>query len=198
MQVQHHISSFESEDALVRKEAILAVASAGREAVQPLLQALKHPVPYVRASAAKALGRIGAPEAIGALSEALMHDEVVVKCPAAIALGKTKDHKAVPALTEALKDESRFVRAYSYNNLCGIIKSCKATMHLEAVKVHLKHVLETAQGKNKEETQMAAATLLKKADARLHALMASENDGCLQGTAGKARPARARAATLAR
>ncbi|MEW6035214.1 MAG: HEAT repeat domain-containing protein [Candidatus Micrarchaeota archaeon] len=198
MQVQYHISSFESEDALVRKEAILAVASAGKEAVQPLLQALKHPVPYVRASAAKALGKIGAPEAIGALSDALMHDEVVVKCPAAIALGKTKDHKAVPALTEALKDESRFVRSYSYTNLCGLIKSCKATMHLESIKVHLRHVLETAHGKNREETQMAAATLLKKADARIYSLMASENDGCLKGPTRKERPARGRAATLTR
>lgn len=83
------------------------------------MQALRDESVPVRATAAKALGRVGDPAAVPALIKALT-DGTQVRAHAARALGAIGDPAAVPALTKVLTDEHWWPRSWALEALRGI------------------------------------------------------------------------------
>jgi HEAT repeat protein len=102
-------------DSVVRYEAVRALrqlAEHTREAIPPLVGALKDPTLLVQLAAVMALGEIGpsAGAAIPELVNGLKHTDWTLRQHAAMALGNIGADDALPALTEALKDEHEKVR----------------------------------------------------------------------------------------
>jgi HEAT repeat protein len=69
--------------------------------------------PFVRKTAAYALGKFGSPQGTAALIAALKDKDIEVRGAAAVALGDYADQTAVAPLMVALEDKSDFVRAQS-------------------------------------------------------------------------------------
>lgn len=82
-----------------------------KEAVEPLLNALKDEIPSVRQEAARALGLIGDPRAVKPLLQALQDEEVSVRAAAVEALGEFDDPEIVEPLIQALGDKDKKIRA---------------------------------------------------------------------------------------
>lgn len=92
-------------------EAINALVAMGDEAVGPLVSVLDRTSKYTRASAARALGSIGAKEALLPLLNLLGDGEPDVRGAAAEALGSLGDKTAAPTLIQMLgSDEELDVR----------------------------------------------------------------------------------------
>lgn len=81
-------------------------SGSGEIAVDEVIARLHDPDPEVRAEAARALGRIRAPEATEALIQELRDLSSSVRPEAAIALGRIGDRRALPYLLDALNDSS--------------------------------------------------------------------------------------------
>jgi len=79
--------------------------------LEPLLKALKDPLPQVRKEAASALGWLNDVRAADGLVVALRDVDTVVRCKAALALGHMKVQSAVEALGALLDDKDPDVRA---------------------------------------------------------------------------------------
>jgi HEAT repeat protein len=99
----------------VRETAVDALARIGEDAVAPLVQTLSDPDPEARASAARALSRMGptAEPAVPALIVALKDEDRDVRQSAARALGQIGPgaHAAIPALIEAMRESETTVDA---------------------------------------------------------------------------------------
>ena len=94
----------------VRASAAEALVKIGAPAVEPLIAALKDKDSDVRYAAAKALGEIKDPRAVEPLIAALGDESSGVRLAAAKSLGEIKDPRAVEPLSAALKDENKYVR----------------------------------------------------------------------------------------
>lgn len=86
-------------------------------AVPPLIDALKHTVKEVRASAAKALGMLGDTRAVNALAEALNDTDKQVHLKAAHALAKLGDDRALEPLIAALQNNREDVSTLAAERL---------------------------------------------------------------------------------
>ena len=74
----------------------------GNLALSEVLERLDDPDPDVREEAARALGRIRAPESVDPLIQRLRDSSSTIRTEAAYALGQVGDARAVPALVEGL------------------------------------------------------------------------------------------------
>ncbi|HXX55625.1 MAG TPA: HEAT repeat domain-containing protein [Methanoregula sp.] len=108
-------------DDAVSREAVSALAGAGRPAVPDLIAALGSHHAVVRLGSAGALGTIGDPRAVPALARLLESDRVEeVRWQAAIAMGRIGSREALPVLIRGLRDRNRYVRLGSAEALTGI------------------------------------------------------------------------------
>ncbi len=83
------------------------LVKAGKEAVQPLIDALKDE--HAKYYAIRALGEIKDERAIEPLANILLDKNYGPRRYAAIALGSIRSPKAIPPLQKALNDEKEFV-----------------------------------------------------------------------------------------
>ena len=99
----------------IRFYAAYALGALGDSRAVPLLiQGLGDHNPYVRVSAAGALGQMHVRAAVPPLIHTLQQDKrVLVRWTAAQALGNLRDGRALPALIKALKDKDEDVREQS-------------------------------------------------------------------------------------
>lgn len=99
----------------VRALAITGLARLGDSSLVSIIAArlAQDKKPFVRKSAAYALGKLGSAEGTAALVAALKDKDIEVRCAAAVALGEYSDASAIAPLTVALQDKSEFVRAQS-------------------------------------------------------------------------------------
>lgn len=99
----------------VRVIAIRGLSMLGDAEFIPLIAAplAQDKVPFVRKSAAYALGRFRRSEATSALVAALKDKDIEVRGAATVALTEYADAAAIAPLTAALTDKSNFVRAYA-------------------------------------------------------------------------------------
>ncbi|MER3424901.1 MAG: hypothetical protein C4293_18455, partial [Nitrospiraceae bacterium] len=99
-----------SPDANVRKMIIDALGKqTDHRVAQPLLRGLKDPNANVRASAAEALGHLGAREAVPELIT-LLHDDEWVAFSALTALAQIGDASALPSLLDLVQEGREAVR----------------------------------------------------------------------------------------
>ena len=101
------LKAVDDDDARVRLEAMYTVGVIARpplaaDQVQPLIKALDHYDPSVRAAAAKVIGRLKMAEASDALMKAVNDSHADVRYAAMRAVGAIRDTRAVAALSEQL------------------------------------------------------------------------------------------------
>lgn len=107
------VIQLESEDADVRREAVLAIASSNKVESAPALVRLlcvvarTDPDAMVRAGAARALGRVEGEGVVDTLVEVLRADpSAYVRSDAAMALGRKGAPEGLPALVEAMRNDA--------------------------------------------------------------------------------------------
>jgi HEAT repeat protein len=132
--VEPLITTLSDPDPLIRRQAIQALGKikdprAGKPLTEILIDTDEEP--YVRATAAGALGRIEQATAVNALISALYDDNWVVRSRAVRALGKIRDPRAVDPLIGALRDKDATVRGYAAQAL-GEFKDVRAIEPLKA------------------------------------------------------------------
>jgi HEAT repeat protein len=93
------------EDSSSRMENAEVLAGIGKQAIKPLIKALKNPHGGVQAGAAYALGKIGDVRAVKPLIRILNDEDVYVRGTVAAALGRIGDARAVKPLIHALKQD---------------------------------------------------------------------------------------------
>lgn len=113
-----------------------------KDAVQPLLEALRHETPLVAALAADALGEIGDRSAVHGLLVALGDEDEDLRASAARALRRLADARAVPELRLALDDPACRVRAEAAAAVLSLVAP-RSALWSEAVEVLVGVVLET-------------------------------------------------------
>ena len=91
--------------------AAVALSQIGREAVEPLIAALRSTATPARANAAFALGLIHDDRVVEPLISATRDPEARVREKASWSLGLVGDHRAVEPLSVALKDADAHVRS---------------------------------------------------------------------------------------
>jgi HEAT repeat protein len=117
------------------EQAAIALASFGREAVEPLIAALSHEDPTVRRNAAWAIGEVrggisvNRRDAFEPLIAALLDEDAWVRRAAAFAFGEIRDHRASKALIAALADSDHHVRDMAVYAL-GEMKEARAVEQL--------------------------------------------------------------------
>ncbi len=110
----------------IRWDLIDALAGIGEPAFGIVIGLLDSERPYLRAGAARVLGRMGNRRVVGSLCRVLMEDPAGgPRAAAAQALGDIGDPVCVDILIRALNDEDRLVRLYSVTSL-GQIKDDRA------------------------------------------------------------------------
>ena len=116
------ISALKRDDApVVRAAAANALGSIGdRQAVRPLIDALRDECLWVQRAAGHALGQIAAPESVDALRDALSDAESLVRASVAAALGHISTTKVRRTLVECLQDEDPAVRWYAARSLANV------------------------------------------------------------------------------
>ena len=79
----------------------------GKQALEPLLEALQYRTPFIRCRAAEILGKLGAVRAIEPLIKTLEseNDDEYITMWTIWALGEIGDERAIEPLKKALKDE---------------------------------------------------------------------------------------------
>lgn len=105
------IEEFAHPAAHVRDEAVKDAVALGEGAAPHLVNALKHKEPFVRASAAQALGMLRHKPAFDKLVGLLGDEHSIVRSESARALGNLKDLHALPHLQKLLKDKDKNVQA---------------------------------------------------------------------------------------
>ena len=99
----------------VRAAALVGLGSLQEPSLAPLIATYltKDKSPFVRKTAAYALGQIAASEATTGLIAGLRDKDMEVRGAAAVALANTPDATAIAPLILALTDKSAFVRAHA-------------------------------------------------------------------------------------
>lgn len=106
-------SALTDSSALVRAVALAGLANRPAASVAPLIAArlTSDKEPFVRKTAAYALGRFSGSERTAALIAALKDKDLEVRGAAAVSLGDHADSEAITPLVAALSDKTAFVRA---------------------------------------------------------------------------------------
>jgi HEAT repeat protein len=97
-------------DKSVREQAMLALSSLGKAAIEPLSEAMKEPRWETRYRAAEALGNIADEKAIKPLIQGLKDNREHVRYMAAKGLREFGDSDAIDPMIILLKDENNYVR----------------------------------------------------------------------------------------
>jgi HEAT repeat protein len=97
-------------DFFVREDITWALVRMGAEAIEPLIDLLKHESPEARHAAAHVLGKIGDKRAVKALIEALEDESIPVLTKSAFSLGQMDAVESVSALTRLIGHEDREVQ----------------------------------------------------------------------------------------
>jgi HEAT repeat protein len=118
--VQPLIEALADFDKSVREQAVLALSSIGKAAVEPLSEAMNDPKWQTRYRAAEALGRIADERAIQPLVQGLKDNKDHVRYMASKALRELGDSDAVEPLIILLKDENIYVRMMAARALGAI------------------------------------------------------------------------------
>ena len=97
-------------DKSVREQAMLALSSLGKSAIEPLSEAMKEPKWETRYRAAEALGNIADEKAIQPLIQGLKDNREHVRYMAAKGLREFGDSDTIDPMIILLKDENIYVR----------------------------------------------------------------------------------------
>jgi len=97
-------------DKSVREQAMLALSSLGKSAIEPLSEAMKEPKWETRYRAAEALGKIADEKAVQPLIQGLKDNREHVRYMAAKGLREFGDSDAIDPMIILLKDENIYVR----------------------------------------------------------------------------------------
>ncbi|MDP2797326.1 MAG: HEAT repeat domain-containing protein [Methanoregula sp.] len=97
-------------DKSVREQAMLALSSLGKSAIEPLSEAMKEPKWETRYRAAEALGKIADEKAVQPLIQGLKDTREHVRYMAAKGLREFGDSDTVDPMIILLKDENIYVR----------------------------------------------------------------------------------------
>ncbi len=103
----HALADF---DKSVREQAMLALSSLGKAAIEPLSEAMKEPKWETRYRAAEALGKIADEKAVQPLIQGLKDNREHVRYMAAKGLREFGDSDAMDPMIMLLKDENNYVR----------------------------------------------------------------------------------------
>ncbi len=103
----HALADF---DKSVREQAMLALSTLGKSAVEPLAEAMKEPKWETRYRAAEALGKIADEKAVQPLIQGLKDNREHVRYMAAKGLRGLGDSDAIEPMIILLKDENNYVR----------------------------------------------------------------------------------------
>jgi HEAT repeat protein len=103
----HALADF---DKSVREQAMLALSSLGKSAIEPLSEAMKEPRWETRYRAAEALGKIADEKAVQPLIQGLKDNREHVRYMAAKGLREFGDSDAIDPMIILLKDENIYVR----------------------------------------------------------------------------------------
>ncbi|MEI7858121.1 MAG: HEAT repeat domain-containing protein [Methanomicrobiales archaeon] len=103
----HALADF---DKSVREQAMLALSSLGKAAIEPLSEAMKEPKWETRYRAAEALGKIADEKAVKPLIQGLKDNREHVRYMAAKGLREFGDSDAIDPMVILLKDENNYVR----------------------------------------------------------------------------------------
>jgi len=146
--IQPLIEALADFDKSVRQQAMLALSTIGKAAIEPLADAMKEPKWETRYRAAEALGKIADEKAVQPLIQGLRDNRDHVRFMAAKGLHDLRNSDAVEPLIILLKDENIYVRLMAVHAL-GVLGG-------ENVKAALKEALTTEQDE-KVKVAMAAA-----------------------------------------
>ena len=97
-------------DKSVREQAMLALSSLGKSAIEPLSEAMKEPKWETRYRAAEALGKIADEKAVKPLIQGLKDNREHVRYMAAKGLREFGDSDTIDPMIILLKDENKYVR----------------------------------------------------------------------------------------
>ena len=103
----HALADF---DKSVREQAVLALSTLGKAAIEPLSEAMKEPKWETRYRAAEALGKIADEKAVQPLIQGLKDNREHVRYMAAKGLREFGDSDAIDPMIILLKDENIYVR----------------------------------------------------------------------------------------
>jgi HEAT repeat protein len=103
----HSLADF---DKSVRQQAMLALSTLGKAAIEPLSEAMKEPKWETRYRAAEALGMIADEKAVKPLIQGLKDNRDHVRYMAAKGLREFGDSDAIDPMIILLKDENTYVR----------------------------------------------------------------------------------------
>lgn len=146
--IQPLIEALADFDKSVRRQAMLALSTIGKAAIEPLAEAMKEPKWETRYRAAEALGKIADEKAVQPLIQGLRDNRDHVRYMAAKGLYYLRNSDAVEPLIILLKDENSYVRLMAVHAL-GVLGG-------ENVKAALKEALGSEQDE-KVKAAMAAA-----------------------------------------
>jgi HEAT repeat protein len=103
----HALADF---DKSVREQAMLALSTLGKLAIEPLAEAMKEPKWETRYRAAEALGKIADEKAVQPLIQGLKDNREHVRYMAAKGLRQFGDSDTIDPMIILLKDENNYVR----------------------------------------------------------------------------------------
>jgi HEAT repeat protein len=115
--IQPLIEALADFDKSVREQAMLALSTIGKAAIEPLAEAMKEPRWETRYRAAEALGKIADEKAVQPLIQGLRDNRDHVRYMAAKGLHELGDSDAVEPLIILLKDENVYVRLMAVHAL---------------------------------------------------------------------------------
>lgn len=148
--IQPLIAALADLDKSVREQAMLALSTIGKAAIEPLAEAMKQPRWETRYRAAEALGKIADEKAVQPLIHGLRDNRDHVRYMAAKGLRELRDSDAVEPLINLLKDENVYVRLMAVQAL--------GAMGGRKVKSALNRAVESEQD---EKVKAAMTALLK-------------------------------------
>jgi HEAT repeat protein len=146
--IQPLIEALADFDKSVREQAMLALSTIGKAAIEPLAEAMKEPKWETRYRAAEALGKIADEKAVQPLIQGLKDNRDHVRYMAAKGLQELGDSDAIEPLIVLLKDENVHVRLMAVHAL-GFLGGKK-------VKAALKDALESEQDEKVKAAMTAA------------------------------------------
>ncbi len=107
-------------DKSVREQAMLALSSIGKAAIEPLTEAMKEPQWETRYRAAEALGKIADEKAVKPLIQALKDNRDHVRYMAAKGLRSLRHADTIEPMVILLNDENKYVRMMAVRALGAI------------------------------------------------------------------------------
>lgn len=146
--IQPLVEALADFDKSVREQAMLALSTIGKAAIEPLSEAMKEPQWETRYRAAEALGRIADEKAVKPLIQGLKDSRDHVRYMAAKGLHEIGDSDAVEPLIILLKDTNVYVRLMAVHTL--------GALGGNQVKAALTQALETEQDEKVRAAMTAA------------------------------------------